>query len=349
MTDALVPIIDGDLPHRGEPENLPRWLDLRAAFSAPPPPLDFALPGLLSGTVGAIVSPGGTGKTMLALALAAAVVSGDGGLVGMDLPAQPGRVLYLSGEDPEAVLHQRLHALGERLDQPSREEAERNLFVMPLLGVGFDIEDARWAIWMQRAAAGARLVIIDTLRRAHRRDENDGGAMAAVLGRLEALAAASGAAVVFLHHVGKAAALNDAGDAQQASRGSSVLVDNVRWQCNLTTMSAAQGDALGVGEEGRRRYVRLTYSKLNYCAPLPDQWFQRGAGGVLAPVELNLNQQAGGAGRGAAPRARARNKAKANVMTARAGAAWAANEDKQWSDWDKAAAAGRRGGNNNDW
>ena len=44
--------------------------DLRSAFVEPPKPLDFVLPGLPVGCVGALVSPGGVGKSMLALQLA---------------------------------------------------------------------------------------------------------------------------------------------------------------------------------------------------------------------------------------------------------------------------------------
>lgn len=51
------------------------WLDLRHAVEHEPTPLDFVLPGFKSGTVGALVSPGATGKTMLALQ-AAITVSG---------------------------------------------------------------------------------------------------------------------------------------------------------------------------------------------------------------------------------------------------------------------------------
>jgi len=37
-------------------------IDILHAFENEPPPLDFVLPGLLAGTVGAMVSPGGAGQ-----------------------------------------------------------------------------------------------------------------------------------------------------------------------------------------------------------------------------------------------------------------------------------------------
>src|SRR5690606_39725932 len=45
-------------------ERLPMALDLALAFKTSPPPVDYVLPNMVAGTVGAIVSPGGTGKSM---------------------------------------------------------------------------------------------------------------------------------------------------------------------------------------------------------------------------------------------------------------------------------------------
>lgn len=55
-------------------------IDILRSFSEEPPPFDFVLPGMLAGTVGFVLSPGGTGKSMLALevgcAIAGSVASG---------------------------------------------------------------------------------------------------------------------------------------------------------------------------------------------------------------------------------------------------------------------------------
>ena len=42
-------------------------IDILAAMQNKPEPLNFVLPGLVRGTVGAIVSPGGAGKRAFAL------------------------------------------------------------------------------------------------------------------------------------------------------------------------------------------------------------------------------------------------------------------------------------------
>lgn len=100
-------------------------LDLQAAFTEPPKPIDFVLPGLPLGSVGALVSPGGAGKSMLALQLAMQIA---GGLDWLDLgKLEQGAVLYLPAEDPRPVLLQRLFVLGGYLDAELRANVERDL------------------------------------------------------------------------------------------------------------------------------------------------------------------------------------------------------------------------------
>ncbi len=71
-------------------------LDLMAAFTDSPPPIDYVLPNMVAGTVGALVSPGGAGKSMLILQLAAQVAGGPDLLEVGELPT--GRVIYLPAE-----------------------------------------------------------------------------------------------------------------------------------------------------------------------------------------------------------------------------------------------------------
>jgi RecA-family ATPase len=97
-------------------------IDILQAFEETPPPLDFVLPGLLAGTVGAIVSPGGAGKSMLALELSILVVTGadlSGFSGGVGLPL--GRVVFLAAEDPADAIRHRLHGLGQHLDHDTRQ------------------------------------------------------------------------------------------------------------------------------------------------------------------------------------------------------------------------------------
>ena len=73
---------------------------------------------------------------------------------------------------------------------------------------------------------------------------------------------------------------------QQASRGSSVLVDNVRWQMYLSGASKAEADALGIDEAMRGYFVREGVSKQNYDKKPEDGWLRRVDGGILIPAEF---------------------------------------------------------------
>lgn len=267
-------------------------LDLQAAFTEPPKPLDFVLPGLPVGCVGALVSPGGAGKSMLALQLAMQIAGGPDRLELGKL--EQGAVLYLPAEDPWPVLHQRLFALGGGLDAELRANVERNLRLISLQGASPNVLDSNWWEAIAMWAEGVRLVVIDTLRRFHDADENAAFAMTQVLGQLERLAMLKGCAVLFVHHTSKSAVFQEAGDLQQASRGSSVLVDNVRWQAYLATMTKKEAQKLGVSVEKSQLYVRFGVSKSNYGPPLPERWLERKEGGVLYPAGLDEIRWAGG-------------------------------------------------------
>jgi regulatory protein RepA len=62
-------------------------IDIMGAFETEPPELDFIWPGFLSGTVGALVAPGATGKSFWALEAAMAVAAPGADLLGLRPPA----------------------------------------------------------------------------------------------------------------------------------------------------------------------------------------------------------------------------------------------------------------------
>lgn len=267
-------------------------IDILNAFEVEPPPLDFVLPGLLAGTVGGIVSPGGAGKSMLALELSILVTTGhDLSGFGGGVARPEGKVVFLAAEDPADAIKHRLHAIGKHLDENQREGFAHGFEIEPLCGLQADICKGDWLTFVESMAAGKRLMFLDTLRRFHELDENDSGQMAHLVGVLEGIATRTGCAMVFLHHASKSAAMNGLGDMQQASRGSSVLVDNVRWQMYLAGCSKDEAKALGIDEEMRGYFVRCGVSKQNYGPPVADTWLRRADGGVL--VKANLSDHFG--------------------------------------------------------
>lgn len=269
------------------PFELPSGLDLAAAFTQPPPQPDFVLPGLVAGTVGALVSPGATGKSFFALEIAVAVAGGTD-LLQLGIQKH-GQVLVVAAEDPATILQSRMHSIGQRLNVADREAVIERMDLLPAMALGIDLFGEQAEIWTQtltERASGCRLVVIDTLSRVHTGEENERRDAARVMRNLERIAAATGAAVLFLHHITKAVALGGQGDQQQAARGSSVWIDESRWAGFLKTMDQAEAKKWPVAEELRRNFVRYGVNKANYCSPVLDVWLRRDLGGVLEPAEL---------------------------------------------------------------
>lgn len=269
-------------------------VDMLMGLTTDPEPLDFVWPGFLAGTVGTLFAPGATSKSFWALQSALAVATGVD-TVGI-APERTGRVVYLAAEDPKNVLHHRLRAIsvGKGLSQTDAEKAQEKIDLLSVVGAGLDIGDTEQRKGLIDYCAGARLVIVDTISRAHRMDENSNGEMAQLLMYLEAIARQTGAAILFLHHISKFASRAGDGD-QFAARGAGALTDNARMGSALSKMTEGEalqmidrdmGAVVPVGPDARARYVRMSIPKNNYSAPIADRWYRRDVGGVLTPVDL---------------------------------------------------------------
>ncbi|MFT6551219.1 MAG: RecA-family ATPase [Zhongshania marina] len=270
-------------------------IDLQAAFSQEPPPLDFIWPGFLAGTVGALIAPGATGKSFWALEAAMSIACGmvAGDLIRLN-PSCSGRVVYLAGEDPEPILIRRIHAIGQYLTTPAYTAIAENLIIEPTLGKKLNVMDSRHLGRVIEFCSGARLVVLDTLSRFHTLDENSNGDMAQLVSTLEQIATQTGAAILYLHHVSKGSARDGQADQQQAARGASALIDNARWCGFVSKMTERESNLLSdrhydrqpIGIDRRSYFIRFGISKQNYDSTPLDTWYERRDGGVLVPVEL---------------------------------------------------------------
>lgn len=265
-----------------KPESMtPDSLDLLKIWSREPPKLDYVLPGLPRGTVGALLSAGGVGKTftMLQTALGVALGRDVGQIWGGALP--PGRAMYLSLEDPPEVLAIRLHALKLLLTSSAEEAAAaRSLTVIPGAGSGLSIKAVGSEValppWFRAFRERVqkdevRLLVVDTFNRLLGGiSENDGGLMGWVVTELEVLAKRAGCAVILCHHISKAAALTGrSADEAHAARGSSVITDNTRWVVNLAPVKE------------KRSEITLSFTKLNYGSPREPRQLVREGNGTL--------------------------------------------------------------------
>ena len=266
--------------------NLPNPLPFLHAATTNPPTLDFIVPGFIPGTVAGLVSPGGTGKSFFALELACAVAGGqDANLLSLPVTGE-GPVLYLAAEDPPEILHKRLYHIARYMPESVIGAVNENLLVIPALASGVNVLEPEWSAEIASRAVGCRLIVLDTLSRLHSLDENKTGEAKSVMRQLEYLAKTTGAGLLYLHHISKHAAVNGAGDAQQAARGSSAFVDDARYCSFLKGMTEEEAKKLGVDPDQRAFYVRWNANKQNYAVPEADRWFVRADGGVLLPTSF---------------------------------------------------------------
>ena len=290
LTDALTSIdslrnrlVDGGDQHI-------ELLDVGYMLDNEPPPLDFVLPGLLAGTVGMLVSPGSSGKSMLTAQLCVLVATGVDTIgIGrlIEKPIAQARVVYLTAEDPADIIWTRIKQIAAGFTPAQRKLLRENLVIGDVRGRNADILDPAWEARITQFARGARLVVIDTLRRFHSADENDSGEAAQVLATIEAISRECGTTFLIPHHTNKTGGKEGGGD-QQAARGSSVLTDNARLQINLVKMTEKEASDRNVTEAMRGHFVRMVFAKVNYCAPIQDLWLHRKAGGVLEPAHFGV-------------------------------------------------------------
>lgn len=254
-------------------------------FNRPQVPSDFVLPGFIAGTVGALIAPGSTGKSMLAMELAS-TVAGSSILGDVWKPKKTGAVITLAVEDPENELYNRWGQLGESLSEAERLK-HKQVQVIPMFGRQFDIMSEACFVALVKLCYGKRLLILDTLRRIHTLEENDSGQMSQVVAKMEEVAALTGCSILFLHHTNKGSTFAGSGSSQQASRGSSVLVDNIRFQMFMVGMNEemVKAEMLNIPPEDFKHYVKLGVSKVNYGPKLGDVWLMRKEGGILKPVD----------------------------------------------------------------
>lgn len=246
------------------------------------------------GKVSLLAAKGGTGKTMLSAQLAVAVATGRD-WIGFNV-AEAGRVLWLLGEEDDAIA-QRLvwHAAqAAGLSEGDRAKLLDNLHVKAFAGSGAVLalrqghhgaDPTTFATNLAAALStpGAdpwTLVIVDPLSRfSHAEDENDNASATRVIEGLEALAKASGAAVLACHHSGKG---EKTGSGSDSFRGASALLDGARFGMTLTW---PKEDSTEETNERELRCVKSNYGakwKASLTFDVRGKVFVRGSSGAPA-------------------------------------------------------------------
>ena len=253
-----------------------------------------ATPFMVRGKASMLVAPGGGGKTGLLTQLAVAVASGTEWL-GYNVK-RPGRVLLALGEEDENEMQRRIYDAYNGATDDSREIAERvaaNLVPLPLYGtnprfmerpeantVSDETPFYRNMIDYLEERGPWALIIIDPASRFMGAEvETDNAAATRFVELLEKMTQVDGDPTVLAAHHTNKGALSGKTD-QGAARGSSALVDGVRWVANVEIVE----DPDGLAEE-YRDWRRLRVTKTNYTKRTPPMYLRWAKGAGWTKVE----------------------------------------------------------------
>lgn len=211
----------------------------------------------------AIFAPGGTGKSLLALWLCAAVATGTP-ILGH--PQRARRVLYLDYEMTADDLAERLEAMGYT---PEHNLSNLRYALLPDLE-SLDSEQGGRQVARLAELCDADLVVIDTFGRAVSGEENEADTVRAFYRNTGILLKRAGRAFVRIDHAGK--------DLERGQRGSSAKNDDVDivWQMtrsgsDVYTMKTRKARMGWVPE---KLELRMSDDPLRFeiahAAPLPD-------------------------------------------------------------------------------
>jgi len=199
--------------------------------------MDLKTPPLLikpffptGGTV-VLFGRGGSGKTQLALTMAAAIM--EGGYFLSKFKARKGNVVLIEVDTPPLIMQDRLRHFAKH--------SSLSGLGLAMYDAGIDVvEEAtkakainqlpEWVLSIR--AQKPDLVIVDSLRKTHTLDENDSRAPSLVMNAWRYLLG-SGTALLFIHHARKTPIEYTAADDDQGARGTGAWLDDVDAQMQM--------------------------------------------------------------------------------------------------------------------
>lgn len=219
-----------------------RWMQVED-FRRDPPEVPWVVENLAAqGKLSLLVGEPGKGKSLLALAAAAAA---SRGLPFMGLPTTASGVVIIDAENGEHEMHRRMNQL----------RFFENVQVADALG-GATIPAKLDRIADAVAPAHVRLLLLDSFRTLWAGDENDSEAVTSIMNPLQEIARSYDCAIMLIHHTNKIGGFRGSGAIQ--------AVPEI-----MVTMGQMSRDKIV-----DRRYVR--WDKLR-CAPRPKtRWVRIG-------------------------------------------------------------------------
>jgi hypothetical protein len=234
---------------------------------------------LIRKTVSLTIAPGGTGKSILSIVEALALATGRRLL--HDWVHERCKVWLYNLEDDRDELTRRVEGAAKchgitheqidghlfvdsGLDTPcimARQEKSGTMIAAPVVD----------AVVSQIRELGIDVLVIDPFVSCHQVNENDNGAIDAVVKQWASIANATGCAVHLVHHSRKN---GDRRVEVEDGRGAVALLAAVRSARVLNTMTEEEAEKAGI-DDSRHSYVRIETGKAN-LAPLTsrEHWFK---------------------------------------------------------------------------
>jgi AAA domain-containing protein len=282
------------------------WSAVCAIDAPEPTPISWLIDGLWpSGELGMLFGDGGSFKTSIALHIAAAVAGGH--RVFDRFATERGPVLFVSEEDPGSILQMRLEAfvIGHGW---GRRGVLQNVHYCAVEGV--TLTDARWQQRLRGEVErlGVRLVVLDPLTELVAGEENSASEMRPCIRFARSLCRPTGAAVMMLHHAGKA---REGSRSIDRVRGSSAFYsasravyaledrgsDTVAIECVKASRTARPRPfavkreiSITPSNRGQWRTARFTYVS-PMCAA--EEWLKRQLAEDPGPTTTQLRESAG--------------------------------------------------------
>lgn len=191
-----------------------------------------------------------------------------------------GAVLYISAEDPDESIHQRVYGIAQQISTETGIGAEdlfkicserllvMNLFgnVKPLFSKGKEgVQRTSGFRYIKEVmdCIQPKLVVIDPKARFSGLDENDNAVVAQEVAGYEALKGDSKMNLIMVHHVNKSAVANPS--TPGGFRGASSFFDSLRVCFNMIKLSPNQLADLNISRDRGIDYLALENTKQNYC------------------------------------------------------------------------------------
>ena len=240
----------------------------------------LAIGYFLRGHVTTIVGPGGVSKSSLVLAYVVALAL-KVELHGMH-PRGEYRSFVFNAEDDADEQRRRLTAILAGFGRQPDAIAGKVFRTGPnKVGTLFERDPDTGDVYPTAAMtmlqeqirfAKADVLFVDPLAELHNVEENDNGAMRAIVAAFRLMAKELNIAVVIIHHTRKGVMVPGDPD---AGRGASAIVGASRVVLTLSGMSEEEAKAFGLPPDARSHYFRVDGGKANYSTLTGCEWFER--------------------------------------------------------------------------